>query len=433
MNTPRLQRVVFLLLHAGVTLAFLWVLTPFFGAVFWAMALALLFNPVFQWFRRRLGDRPTLAALITLLVVLIIVIMPLILIASTLVADITTFLQQVRAGQIDFRAYFQHVIDAIPHWATVWLDRFGLGNLESIWDKVSASLLQAGQALGTRVLEIGQNTFQFLVNVVVTLYLLFFLLRDGVPLARLLRESVPLAPAHTRYLLQKFTTVVRATVKGNVLVAVAQGFLGGIALWALGIGGAVFWGVVMAFLSLLPAVGAALVWAPVAIYLAATGQLWQAAALTAWGTLVIGLSDNLLRPLLVGKDTKLPDYVVLVTTLGGMSLFGINGFVIGPTIAAMFMAFWALFTRQNGEVPVEESDEPPVEDDEEDDAPRTARFARARLREMPARAVEPQWLDTREERRDLDLDVGAEPDPWQGPDTVPVPPPPPGHAPDERG
>jgi predicted PurR-regulated permease PerM len=412
MNTPRLQRTVFLLLLTGITAAFLWILTPFFGAVFWAMALALLFNPVFQWMRHRMNGRATLAALVTLLVVLVIVIMPLLLIASTLVADISIFMQRVRAGEIDFRGYFQQVVNAIPPWATVWLDRLGFGNLESIWDKVSAGLLQGGQMLGTRVLEIGQNTFQFLVNVGVTLYLLFFLLRDGVPLARTLRDSVPLAPQHTRYLLHKFTTVVRATVKGNVVVAIVQGFLGGLALWALGIGGAVFWGVVMAFLSLLPAVGAALVWAPVAIYLAATGQLWQAAALTAWGVVAIGLSDNVLRPLLVGKDTKLPDYVVLITTLGGMSLFGINGFVIGPTIAAMFMAFWALFTRDKSELMAEMA----THAGPSPAAPQ--RHAQAEQHALPDRSVEPRW----QEAQPIERATAQEPEAWQGPETVPLPP-----------
>ncbi|WP_448253677.1 AI-2E family transporter [Ottowia oryzae] len=416
MNTPRLQRAVFLLLLAGVTIAFLWILTPFFGAVFWAMALALLFNPMFQWLRHRMGGRATLAALVTLVIVLLIVILPVTVIAGSLVTDVATFMQKVRAGQVDFRGYFQQVVNAIPPWATTWLDRLGFGNLENIWDKVSAGVLQGGQLLGTRVLEFGQNTFQFLVNVVVTLYLLFFLLRDGVPLARTLRDAVPLAPQHTRYLLSKFTTVVRATVKGNVVVAIVQGFLGGLALWALGISGAVFWGVVMAFLSLLPAVGAALVWAPVAIYLAATGQMWQGAALTAWGVVVIGLSDNLLRPLLVGKDTKLPDYVVLLTTLGGMSLFGLTGFVIGPTIAAMFMACWAVFTRS--------------EHDAEDHhhgqhshaaAGHQAPSVKAGSKPMPVQAVEPQWLE--------DGPIQMLDEDRQGPRTVPMPPPPAGPGP----
>jgi predicted PurR-regulated permease PerM len=110
--------------------------------------------------------------------------------------------------------------------------------------------------------------------------------------------------------------VIRATLKGNIMVAATQGFLGGFIFWALGIQGPVLWGVLMAFLSLLPAVGAGLIWGPVAIYFFATGSVWQGSVLTAYGIGVIGLVDNILRPILVGKDTKMPDYVVLVSTLG---------------------------------------------------------------------------------------------------------------------
>jgi predicted PurR-regulated permease PerM len=134
--------------------------------------------------------------------------------------------------------------------------------------------------------------------------------------------------------------VVRAMIKGTILVAAAQGFLGGLIFWILGIHAPVLWGVVMAFLSLLPAVGAAVVWFPVAIYLLATGALLKGIVLIAFGAGVIGLVDNLLRPYLVGKDTRMPDYVVLVSTLGGIAIFGLNGFVVGPLIAAMFIAVW---------------------------------------------------------------------------------------------
>jgi predicted PurR-regulated permease PerM len=127
-----------------------------------------------------------------------------------------------------------------------------------------------------------------------------------------------------------------------------QGALGGLAFWFLGVHGALLWAVVMAFLSLLPAIGAALVWLPVAIWFFATGSIWQGVALAAWGVLVIGLVDNLLRPMLVGKATLMPDYVVMISTLGGLAVFGINGFVLGPVIAAMFFAVWHLHlaTRQ---------------------------------------------------------------------------------------
>ena len=149
---------------------------------------------------------------------------------------------------------------------------------------------------------------------------------------------------HKRHLFAKFTTVVRATVKGNIAVAAMQGALGGAMFSFLDIQGALLWGFVMAFLSLLPAVGAGLIWAPVAIYFLLTGSLWQGITLIAFGVLVIGLVDNVLRPILVGKDTQIPDYVVLISTLGGMVLFGLNGFVIGPVIAAIFIAAWDLFS-----------------------------------------------------------------------------------------
>ena len=129
----------------------------------------------------------------------------------------------------------------------------------------------------------------------------------------------------------------------RITVALVQGVIGGVALTLLGIHAALLWGVLMAFLSLLPAIGAALIWLPVAIYLLATGAVAKGIGLLVFGTVVIGLVDNLLRPILVGKDIKMPDYMVLISTLGGMAIFGLNGFVIGPVIAAMFMSAWDIF------------------------------------------------------------------------------------------
>ena len=169
--------------------------------------------------------------------------------------------------------------------------------------------------------------------------------------AGLLARDIPLAADHKRELFGKFATVIRATVKGNILVAMSQGALGGLIFAFLGIPGAVLWGVVMAVLSLLPAVGASLVWGPVALYFFSTGAIWQGAVLTAFGVLVIGLVDNILRPILVGKDTKMPDYLVLLSTLGGLAVFGLNGFVIGPVIAAMFMAVWGIVSPSASDTP----------------------------------------------------------------------------------
>ena len=159
---------------------------------------------------------------------------------------------------------------------------------------------------------------------------------------------MPLSEDYSRRLLAMFAAVVRATVKGNIIIAVIQGTIGGVTFWLLGIQAALLWGVLMTFLSMLPAVGSALVWVPVAGYLLLSGADAEGVILILVGVGVIGLVDNLLRPSLVGKDTRLPDYVVLVSTVGGMSLFGINGFVIGPLIAALFIAAWTLSPRRAG-------------------------------------------------------------------------------------
>jgi predicted PurR-regulated permease PerM len=329
-----------LALLVAASLAMAWILLPFYGPILWGTVIALLFAPLHHRLLRRLQQRRTMAALMTLLVVLLLVILPMGLITAALAREAAGYYQRLQSGEINPSLYFRGVFDALPAWVTAWLDRFGLADFSTLQARLTAALAQGSQFIATQAFSIGQNTFAFIVDLFITLYLAFFLIRDGDRLARTLRHAVPLAPAHQRELLDKFTVVVRAAVKGNLLVAALQGLLGGLAFWFLGINAALLWAVLMAFLSLLPAIGAALVWLPVALYFLLIGALWQGLALTAWGVLVIGLVDNLLRPLLVGKDTSMPDYVVLISTLGGMAVFGINGFVLGPAIAAMFIAVW---------------------------------------------------------------------------------------------
>jgi len=341
---PRsLEDKTFRLLLVIVSLAFGWILFPFYGAVFWGMVIAILFAPLFRRALKWTKNRRTLAALVSLAIILLIVILPLALLAASLVQQGAGVFQKMQSGEINFGLYFEKIVSVLPHWVGNLLDRFGLGNLGALQKKVTALVTQGSQFLTTQAIGIGQNTFDFLVGFFITLYLAFFLLRDGAGLARRIGEAIPLDARYKRDLFSKFTTVIRATVKGNILVAIAQGALGGLAFWFLGVQGALLWAVLMAFLSLLPAVGAGLVWLPVAAYFLVTGAIWQGVGLTLYGVLVIGLVDNVLRPVLVGKDTKMPDYVVLISTLGGMAIFGLNGFVIGPVIAAMFMAVWEIF------------------------------------------------------------------------------------------
>ena len=347
MNTPTLQNKTFVFLLIAVSLAFGAILWPYYEAVFWGVALAILFMPLHRRMLLRMPGKPNRAALATLLLCLVVVILPLTLIGISLIQEATHIYERLRSGQLNFGAYLEQVIAALPSWLVSMLDRLELTSVAAVQHKLSAFSVQAGQVIATQALNIGQNTLQFAVGFGVMMYLLFFLLRDGPALGRRIHRAIPLEEQHKRDLSAKFITVIRATLKGNLMVAAAQGMLGGLIFWVLGIQAPVLWGVLMAFLSLLPAVGAGLIWGPVAIYFLATGALWQAGVLTAFGVGVIGLVDNLLRPLLVGKDTKMPDYVVLISTLGGMTLFGINGFVIGPVIAALFMACWDLATPKN--------------------------------------------------------------------------------------
>ncbi|MCF8161150.1 MAG: AI-2E family transporter [Polaromonas sp.] len=342
MVAPRENRALLVLL-VGVTLALGSILLPFYAAIMWGLILSLLFTPFNRWLLPRVGHRRTVAALGTLVVVVLMVILPLLLVMLLLAQEAAWLYHGLQSGELNPAQYFHRAFNRLPDWVGAILDRFGLVNFATLQRRLTAAVAQGSQFAATQVFNIGQNAFEFAASLFITLYLAFFLIRDGDSTVRAIGRLIPLAPVHRQKLWHKFATVVRATVKGNLLVALIQGALGGVAFLVLGISGALLWAVLMAAFSLLPAIGAALVWGPVALYFLATGGLWQGLALTAYGVLVIGLVDNLLRPVLVGQDTRMPDHVVMITTVGGMAVFGINGFVLGPLIAAMFLSAWQIF------------------------------------------------------------------------------------------
>jgi predicted PurR-regulated permease PerM len=349
LSNPGVEDKTFLLLLVAVSLAFAWILWPFYGAVFWGTVLAILFTPLYRRLLRSMKRKRTVAALAAVTIILLIVILPLILIGALLLQEGVSVYGRIQSGELNIGRYFQEVFAALPAWMTDLLDRFGLTNFGAMQERLSTSLLKGSQMIAAKALNIGQNTFDFIVNLFIVLYLLFFLLRDGDELVRHIRNAVPLHADQQRELIGRFTTVIRATVKGNVVVAIVQGALGGVIFWFLGVHAAVLWGVLMALFSLLPAVGSAMIWVPVAIYFLVANAVWKGIFLIAFGVLVIGLVDNILRPILVGKDTKMPDYVVLISTLGGIAIFGLNGFVIGPVIAALFIAVWDIVASSGAE------------------------------------------------------------------------------------
>lgn len=354
MAQSELHNKTFVLLLVVVSGTFAWILWPFFGTVFWAAVLAIIFNPLHHRLLERLHGHRNRAALLTLLLCLVMVILPLGIMTASLIQEGSVIYEQVRTGQLNFGDYFTQIVNALPQWAVNILDRFGLTNIASLREKLTVGAQEGMQFFAKQAVAIGENTFNFIISFGIMLYLLFFLLRDGRELTQRITDALPLSMLHKDILLKKFIAVIRATIKGNVVVAAVQGALGGIMFWFLDIHGALLWGVLMAFLSLLPAVGTPLVWLPVAIYFLVTGAVWQGASLIVFGVAVIGLVDNILRPILVGKDIKMPDYLVLISTLGGMGVFGLEGFVIGPVVAALFMAVWDLFTETHGTPAIKE-------------------------------------------------------------------------------
>ncbi|MGV2835925.1 AI-2E family transporter [Pseudomonas shirazensis] len=350
MNQTALQNRALAVLLAAVTIAFVWIMLPYYGAIFWAVILGILFAPLQRNLLIRFNRRRNLAAGVSLLICLLIAILPVIFTSALLVQEGASLYQRIESGQLDIAGYVEQGKNMLPAFAQHSLDQMGMGNLDGLRDKISKWAGQGSQILASQAFSFGQGTFDFLVSFGIMLYILFFFLREGPELARKVRLAVPLPEDQKRRLQLKFNRVVRATVKGNLLVAITQGALGGVIFWILDIPSALIWAVLMAFLSLLPAVGAGIVWAPVAAYFILTGATWQGVVLTAFGVLVIGMVDNVLRPILVGRDTRMPAYLILVSTLGGLAVFGLNGFVIGPLIAALFISSWTIFTETKPQV-----------------------------------------------------------------------------------
>ena len=330
------------LLLAASALALGWILLPFYGAILWALILAMLFAPAYRRLLPRLKQRRNLSAGLVMLLVLVVGVLPFALVTASLAREASVVYQHIDSGDWNPAVYLRGLFDALPDWVTALLERAGVADFDVLQKQVTAALAQGSRFIAAQAFSVGLDTFTYVGRLGVTLYLSFFLIRDGDELARMAETALPIPPQFKQELVGKFLTVVRATVKGSLLVAAIQGTLGGIAFWFLDVKGALLWAVLMAFLSLLPMIGASLVWMPVAVYFLLAGAAWKSLVLVAYGVVVHGLVDNLLRPILVGKDARMPDYVVMITTLGGMAVFGINGFIIGPTIAAMFIAVWHL-------------------------------------------------------------------------------------------
>lgn len=327
--------VAVLALAAGALYLCWQMLQPFVGVLITAVVLALVFAPLHALVERKVR-RPWLAALLTTGVVVVILILPLLIVSGVVLKQLPTAIALARDGAVTLLARLEESERLRPYVADL-KQRFdletvlradGAQELLGTWGK--AALRGTMTALG--------GVLGFGVDVLFALFTMYYLFRDGAQLKTWFLGLLPFEQSQTEELTQRACLVIRASVSGVLVIAVVQGTLGGIAFWMLGVAAPITWAVVMTIAAIIPVVGSVIIWAPAALYLLVTGHPIKAMILTAWGALVIGMADNLLRPRLVGRKTDMHELLVFFSVLGGIQAFGAFGFLLGPSLLAVTLA-----------------------------------------------------------------------------------------------
>ncbi|HEX9886571.1 MAG TPA: AI-2E family transporter [Longimicrobiales bacterium] len=336
----RFRRGFLLLLVAGISFLFLLVIQGFLMAVMLAAVFGGLASPLYRWIRARLGGRRVVAGVVSVLVLMGGVGIPvagfLTLVASE-AAQVSQAVPEWIEGNAAHLEQLRVLANKIPFASQLLPQR---GQWE---EQLQALAARTGPLLMGRLAAATKETVGFILQLFVFLYALFFFLVDGRDILRRILYYVPLSPEQESRLLERFLSVSRATLKGSLLIGMLQGGLAGLAFWATGVPAPALWGTLMVVLSIIPAVGAAIIWVPAVIYLSVQGDALAAVGLLTWCASVVSLVDNFLRPRLVGRDARMSDLLILLSTLGGIALFGAAGFIAGPIVAALFVTIWHIF------------------------------------------------------------------------------------------
>lgn len=340
-NTPY---ILFMTLVLLVTVSFFLLIIDFLLACFWAIILAIVFEPTYQRFRQYLNNSENLPLILTMVIIVLVFVTPLLTMILMIAGESAEYYTKIQSGEINPQRYFQDILALLPK-SNKLFQLLGI-SVEQISASAGNAFVQAIRYIAQQVPALTQNVLNLIVQVALAFYILFFLLRDGHQLIKKLIDLIPIGDRIEIELIERFASVARATVKGGLIVAVIQGSIGGFLFWSVGIPAAFLWGMVMIILSLLP-IGSALVWIPAAGVLFLQDHTLKAVIVLTVGSLVIGLIDNLLRPHLIGKDSKMPDYLVMVSTLGGLVWFSLTGFVLGPIIAALFVTCWEILGKDS--------------------------------------------------------------------------------------
>lgn len=334
-----MRHFIFFILLAAVTVAFFAVMKPFFYPLFWAAILASVFYPLFKLIDKNIKV-PSLSSVIILIIIFIIIVLPMIGIGTLVVKESLGLYGTAANNSGEINSNIQQVIRWIkqnPYTAQFNIDQtFLTQKVVEIYQSVTIFLLDNAKI-------ITQNSIVFTVKFFIMFYALFFFVRDGEKFLKELMHLSPLGDRYERILYNKFTSTVRATIKGSMIIGLIQGALGWGMFTVAGVQGALVWGLMMVLFATIPGIGCYFIWLPAAIVMLLTGHIVAGIGMILFGTFVIGTIDNFIRPILVGKDSELHPLLVLFSTLGGIVTFGISGFIIGPVIASLLLSFWEMY------------------------------------------------------------------------------------------
>ncbi|MFQ5776823.1 MAG: AI-2E family transporter [Terriglobia bacterium] len=321
------------------------IFSPFLVPLAWAMVLTILFFPLHRRIRDRL-HRPSLAALLSALLLTVIIIVPALALVGGFAAQAVELVQWFQEQQSQERMALPEILKFVALDRVLdWLAEHNIGQ-EQLLAFMADNLDKLARFVAQQTGRLARNVLFFFFDLFVTLFATFYLFRNGPGLVERLRRALPLDPLHRDLVLTTAQDVLAASVYSSFVVAVAQGLMGGLTFWLLGIRTPIFWGVVMAFLALLPAVGAWLVWVPAAAVLMLGGKVVHGVVLLVVGVLVISLADNFLRPLLISGRVQLNGLLVFISVLGGLAAFGFLGIVLGPILVALGAAVLEAYTAE---------------------------------------------------------------------------------------
>jgi predicted PurR-regulated permease PerM len=348
-RTDELQHASFLIILAVVSLLMAVIVWPFAQPLLWAALAAIMFQPLYRWMLRKMGGRRNPAAIASLLVIFFAVLVPALWLGTLVVQEAVVLIAKLQEQPVDLAVAFDRVYGALPKMAQEAVDRSGWADMASVQARLQTLLSESAGMIASQAVSIGSGALNFMLAFGVGLYVMFFLLRDGERIGRTLLRTVPVERSISERLAERFLGIVRATIKGSGVVGLVQGALGGITFLIVGLDSALLFGVLMTVFALVPVIGAGAVYVPVGLWLLVTGAVWQGTFVLVVGFFVISSSDNVLRPILVGRDTGIPDWIILITTLGGISFLGFSGIVLGPLVAGLFLASWSILQEYRDE------------------------------------------------------------------------------------